>query len=109
MDTTRFEALVDSVRRFIRQDVVPREAEIEEKDDVPADIRDKAVEMGLFGYTLPREYGGLGLSAVEDVRLAIEFGYTTMAFRSMFATNVGLAGKVRSRCPKRRPDRTPPA
>ncbi|MGW3780861.1 acyl-CoA dehydrogenase family protein [Streptomyces sp. NPDC005091] len=94
MDTARFEALIDSVRHFIRQDVVSREAEIEDKDAVPADICDKAVGMGLFGYTLPEAYGGLGLNSIEDVRLAIEFGYTTMAFRSMFATNVGLAGKV---------------
>ncbi|MFF3876763.1 acyl-CoA dehydrogenase family protein [Streptomyces sp. NPDC001978] len=94
MDTVGFETLINSVRRLIRQDVVPREAEIEEKDEVPTDIREKALGLGLFGYTLPEEYGGLGLNTVEDVRLAIEFGYTTMAFRSMFATNVGLAGKV---------------
>jgi acyl-CoA dehydrogenase len=50
--------------------------------------------MGLFGYTLPPEYGGLGLSLAEDVQLAFEFGYTTPAFRSMFGTNNGIAGQV---------------
>ncbi len=50
--------------------------------------------MGLFGYTLPAEYGGLGLTLEEDIQLAFEFGYTTPAFRSMFGTNNGIAGQV---------------
>src|SRR3546814_9849226 len=50
--------------------------------------------MGLFGYKIPEEYGGMGMSVVEDARLTMEFGYTVPAFRSMFGTNVGLAGKV---------------
>jgi len=50
--------------------------------------------MGLFGYCLPEEYGGLGVNLTEDVRLAFEFGYTTPAFRSMFGTNNGIAGQV---------------
>ena len=74
--------------------VVPREEEIEETDAIPADIRRAAAEMGLFGYTLPAEYGGLGANLSEDVQLAFEFGYTTPAFRSMFGTNNGIAGQV---------------
>jgi acyl-CoA dehydrogenase len=50
--------------------------------------------MGLFGYTLPEKYGGLGANLSEDVQLAFEFGYTTPAFRSMFGTNNGIAGQV---------------
>ncbi|MFD7867144.1 acyl-CoA dehydrogenase family protein [Streptomyces sp. NPDC059783] len=94
MDADDFRAVRDAVRRFVREDVVPREDEIEATDAIPADIRAKAVDMGLFGYTLPEEYGGLGANLVEDVRLAFEFGYTTPAFRSMFGTNNGIAGKV---------------
>ncbi len=50
--------------------------------------------MGLFGFALPEEYGGLGLSTSEDVRLAMELGYTTPVLRSMFGTNNGIAGQV---------------
>jgi acyl-CoA dehydrogenase len=50
--------------------------------------------MGLFGYALPEEYGGLGVTMSEDVQLAFEFGYTTPAFRSLFGTNNGIAGQV---------------
>ncbi|MGW1029092.1 acyl-CoA dehydrogenase family protein [Streptomyces sp. NPDC002577] len=94
MDSAEFRAVLDAVRRFVREGVVPREEEIEAGDAIPEDIRRKAVAMGLFGYTLPEEYGGLAATLHEDVRLAFEFGYTTPAFRSMFGTNNGIAGKV---------------
>lgn len=94
MEAEEFEAVVAAVHTLVREDVVPREDEIEETDAIPEDVRRKAVEMGLFGYTLPEAYGGLGASLSEDVRLAFEFGYTTPAFRSMFGTNNGIAGKV---------------
>jgi len=94
MQDAEFTDVLDAVRGFVRTKVVPREDEIEETDAIPADIRRAATEMGLFGYTLPPEYGGLGASLAEDVQLAFEFGYTTPAFRSMFGTNNGIAGQV---------------
>jgi acyl-CoA dehydrogenase len=94
MQDAEFADVLDAVRRFVRTKVVPREEEIEETDAIPADIRQAAEQMGLFGYTLPTEYGGLGASLAEDVQLAFEFGYTTPAFRSMFGTNNGIAGQV---------------
>ena len=60
----------------------------------PADLRAAAAELGLFGYALPDEFGGSGVSMAQDVRLAFEFGYATPAFRSMFGTNNGIAGQV---------------
>lgn len=94
MDTTEFKAVLEAVRRFVREDVVPREREIELNDEVPAEIRRKAIDMGLFGYTLPEEYGGMNASVLEDSQLCFEFGYTSLAFRSMFGTNIGIAGQV---------------
>ncbi|MFE0423897.1 acyl-CoA dehydrogenase family protein [Streptomyces sp. NPDC058953] len=94
MDSAAFDEVLEAVRRFIREDVVPREREIELTDEVPAEIRRKAVDMGLFGYTLPEEYGGMGASVEEDARLCFEFGRTSLAFRSMFGTNIGIAGQV---------------
>ncbi|MEU2441171.1 acyl-CoA dehydrogenase family protein [Streptomyces rubradiris] len=82
------------VRRFIREEVVPREREIADADAIPDDLRQKAAAMGLFGYALPQEYGGLGLLITQDVELAFEFGYTALAFRSLFGTNNGIAGQV---------------
>ncbi|MEI4273324.1 acyl-CoA dehydrogenase family protein [Klenkia sp. LSe6-5] len=97
MDTDVFAQVRTAVRELVRERVVPREQEIEDTDAVPDDIRAAAAEMGLFGYALPEEHGGLGVSMAEDVQLAIEFGYTSPAFRSLFGTNNGIAGQVIAR------------
>ncbi|MFV2177737.1 acyl-CoA dehydrogenase family protein [Actinomadura sp. LOL_016] len=89
-----FAAILGQVRRFVRDDVVPRENEIMATDRIPDDLRAAAADMGLFGYAIPQEWGGLGLSLRQDVELAMEFGYTTLALRSMFGTNNGIAGQV---------------
>jgi acyl-CoA dehydrogenase len=89
-----FRDILDATRHFIRSAVMPRELEIMADNRVPDDIRGKAKEMGLFGYAIPQEWGGLGLNIVQDVEMAMEFGYTTLALRSMFGTNNGIAGQV---------------
>ncbi|GLZ07574.1 acyl-CoA dehydrogenase [Actinomadura sp. NBRC 104412] len=94
MDSQEFAEVLAAVRAFVREQVVPREDEIEETDAIPKDVRQKSMEMGLFGYALPEEYGGLGLSLGEEVRLVFELGYTTPAYRSMFGTSNGIAGQV---------------
>src|SRR5690625_61079 len=63
-------------------------------DRVPDDLRDRAMKMGLFGYAIPQQWGGLGLNLAQDVELAMELGYTSLALRSMFGTNNGIAGQV---------------
>ena len=94
MDEESFGQIRDAVRRFVRERVMPREDEIETSDAVPDDLRAAAAELGLFGYALPAEFGGIGVTMAQDVRLAFEFGYTTPAFRSLFGTNNGIAGQV---------------
>ncbi|GGO82705.1 acyl-CoA dehydrogenase family protein [Nonomuraea cavernae] len=94
MDSGEFASVLDTVRSFVREVVVPAEDLIEEADEIPEAIRRDAAAMGLFGYALPEEYGGLGFTALQDARLAMELGYTTPAFRSMFGTNNGIAGQV---------------
>jgi len=89
-----FDLIRRQVHDFVRTDVVPRETEIMRGDRVPDDLRTAAARMGLFGYAIPAEWGGLGLDVTQDVELAMEFGYTTLALRSMFGTNNGIAGQV---------------
>ncbi|WP_431309314.1 acyl-CoA dehydrogenase family protein [Gordonia sesuvii] len=89
-----FADILAATREFIRERVVPREQEIVETDAIPDDIRATAKEMGLFGYAIPQEWGGLGLDLTQDVELAMELGYTSLALRSMFGTNNGIAGQV---------------
>lgn len=89
-----FQEILAQTRSFIRNAVVPRENEILATDNVPDDIRGQAKTMGLFGYAIPQQWGGLGLNLAQDVELAMEFGYTSLALRSMFGTNNGIAGQV---------------
>lgn len=89
-----FREILAQTRHFVRTAVVPREQEILTEDRVPDDLRDQAKKMGLFGYAIPQRWGGLGLNLMQDVELAMELGYTSLALRSMFGTNNGIAGQV---------------
>ena len=89
-----FADILAQTRAFIRKEVLPREQEIADTDRIPDDIRTNAAAMGLFGYAIPQEWGGLGLDLTQDVELAMEFGYTSLSLRSMFGTNNGIAGQV---------------
>ena len=94
MNKVELDDMLGLVRQFVRDHVVPREDEIEVLDEIPLALREEAAQMGLFGWAIPEEYGGLGFNALEDARLAFEIGYTTPAFRSLFGTNNGIAGQV---------------
>lgn len=94
MEADEFADILAAVREFVRREVVPREEEIEETDAIPDALRNGAASMGLFGYALPEEYGGLGLDAGADVQLAMTLGWGSLAFRSMVGTNNGIAGQV---------------
>jgi acyl-CoA dehydrogenase len=89
-----FQEILAQTRHFVRTAVVPREQEILSDDKVPDDLREQAKKMGLFGYAIPQQWGGLGLNLAQDVELAMELGYTSLALRSMFGTNNGIAGQV---------------
>ena len=89
-----FREILAATRQFVRSVVVPRESEISEQDRIPEDLREQAKQLGLFGYAIPQEWGGLGLDITQDVELALELGYTSLAVRSMFGTNNGIAGQV---------------
>ncbi|BBZ77746.1 acyl-CoA dehydrogenase [Mycolicibacterium anyangense] len=89
-----FREILAQTRQFVRSAVVPRESEIVAGDKVPDDLRDQAMKMGLFGYAIPQQWGGLGLDITQDVELAMELGYTCLSLRSMFGTNNGIAGQV---------------
>ena len=89
-----FQEILAQTRHFVRTAVLPREQEILADDRVPDDLREQAEKMGLFGYAIPKEWGGLGLNLAQDVEMAMELGYTSLALRSMFGTNNGIAGQV---------------
>jgi acyl-CoA dehydrogenase len=93
LDAETFEALLDAIRRFVAERLRPLEERVDREDEVPAEIVQAMRDMGLFGLSIPEEYGGLGLGMAEEVRVALELGRTTPAFRSVFGTNVGIGSQ----------------
>jgi acyl-CoA dehydrogenase len=93
LDHATFDLLLATVRRFVRERLRPLESQVDREDEVPEEIVAEMREMGLFGLSIPEEYGGLGLTMSEEVRVALELGGTTPAFRSTFGTNVGIGSQ----------------
>lgn len=93
LDEETFRQLLDAVSRFVAERLIPLEAEVGANDEVPVHIIDEMREMGLFGLSIPEQYGGLGLSVEEEVRIIIELGHSSPAFRSVVGTNNGIGSQ----------------
>lgn len=93
LDPETFEALLETVRRFVAERLRPLEAEVEAADAIPDAVVREMRDLGLFGLSIAPEYGGLGLTMAEEARVAIALGHTTPAFRSAFGTNVGIGSQ----------------
>ncbi|HEX4861760.1 MAG TPA: acyl-CoA dehydrogenase family protein [Rhizomicrobium sp.] len=93
LDLETREQLIGTVRRFVRETCVPLEAKVAEDDRMPEEIVAGMRALGLFGISIPEEYGGLGLSMEEEVLVAMELGHTSPAFRSVIGTNVGIGSQ----------------
>ncbi|MEX2647659.1 MAG: acyl-CoA dehydrogenase family protein [Alphaproteobacteria bacterium] len=92
-DQAALDQLLGAVRRFVRERLVPLEAEVAETGVVPDATIAAMREVGLFGLTIPEPYGGLGITTEEEVLVALEVGWTSPAFRSRFGTNVGIGSQ----------------
>ncbi|MEX3839677.1 acyl-CoA dehydrogenase family protein [Paraburkholderia sp. BR10882] len=92
-DQETMNVLLDNVARFVRERLVPNEERVAETDEIPADIVDDMKAMGLFGLTIPEQYGGLDLTMEEEVLVMFELGKTSPAFRSIIGTTVGIGSQ----------------
>ena len=90
LDSDTMNELVNTVGRFVRERLRPLEEQVADNDAIPVEIRQEIANLGLFGLTIPEEYGGLGLNMEEEVRIALELGKTSPAFRSLIGTNNGI-------------------
>jgi len=93
MDTEMLEQLRSTIRRFVREKLVPIEVQVAENDEIPSEILDDVRALGLFGLSTPEEYGGLGLNLAEEVELLIELCWASAAFRSTVGINLGLGSQ----------------
>jgi acyl-CoA dehydrogenase len=93
IDQETFQLLKASVQRFIRERLIPAEDHVEKYDEVPAEIVRDMKDLGLFGLSIPEQYGGIGLSMAQECDVAYELGHTALAFRSVVGTNIGIGSQ----------------
>jgi acyl-CoA dehydrogenase len=92
-DQETIDELLSGIRRFVNERLIPLEAQVAEEDAIPADVLAEMKALGLFGLSIPEEYGGLGLSMENECRVMFEFCRCSPAFRSAFGTNVGIGSQ----------------
>lgn len=93
LDTETLNQFRDTVSRFVRERLVPLEAKVAEDDMIPDEVVEEIKAMGLFGMSIPEEFGGIGLTMSEEVQIAFELGFTSPAFRSLIGTNNGIGSQ----------------
>lgn len=89
-DAQMLQPLLDTVSRFVAERLVPLEDEVARSHRIPDDLIEEMRSLGLFGLTIPEDYGGLGLTMEEEVLVAFVLGKTSPAFRSLIGTNNGI-------------------
>jgi acyl-CoA dehydrogenase len=92
-DPETFNILLDAIRRFVRERLMPAEQQLVDSDEIPPEIVAEMRAMGLFGLTIPVEYGGLGLTTEEEALTSIEMCRASPAFRSIAGTNNGIGSQ----------------
>lgn len=92
-DRETLNILLDNIARFVRERLVPNEERVAETDEIPADVVADMKALGLFGLTIPEEYGGLALTMEEEVLAMLELGKASPAFRSLIGTTVGIGSQ----------------
>ena len=90
MDPELFEQFIDQLDRYVRERLIPAEREVIAADRIPDAIVAEMKDMGLFGLTIPEEFGGAGLNLSQYARTVCAIGYAAPAFRSIFSINVGM-------------------
>ena len=93
LEQTTLDQLIETVRRFVNERLIPLEEQVANDDLIPQKVIDEMKELGLFGLTIPTEYGGLGLNTYEECVVVLELGRTAPAFRSIFGTNNGIGSQ----------------
>ncbi|CAE6763811.1 Acryloyl-CoA reductase (NADH) [Paraburkholderia nemoris] len=91
---SHFDSMLADVARFVREEAIPRENEIEQADAVPADLVERMRELGYFGWSIPRDFGGAGLSTEQLVRGAFALSQASVAFRARVGTNTGIGSEA---------------
>jgi acyl-CoA dehydrogenase len=84
------ELLRQTIRDFVANEVEPYAMKIEEEDEIPPRIVEKSKEMGLFGLSIPEQYGGLGFDMVSKCAIFEELGKTHNGYTTLLGCHNGI-------------------
>ncbi len=90
MDSDDFSAFITQLQRYVRTRLIPAEKRIAETDRIPEDILAEMRDMGLFGLTIPAEYGGSALNVSQYIETIRQLAYAAPCFRSIISINIGM-------------------
>ncbi|RMG60502.1 MAG: acyl-CoA dehydrogenase [Deltaproteobacteria bacterium] len=98
------EIFIQTVRKFVKTELEPISAQVEEEDRIPEEIISKMRQLGLFGMSVPEEYGGFGFSVTGQCAVMEEMGRTNACFRTIISTNngIGVTGLVLAGTPEQK-------
>lgn len=88
--TEEIQSIRQIVRDFIENEVEPVAHMIEENDEIPPKVVEQAKELGLFGLSIPDEYGGLGIGMVGKCAIFEELGKTHNGFTTLVGAHAGI-------------------
>ncbi len=94
MDTEVFDQFIGQLKRYVRERLIPAEAQVIADDMIPQDILTEMREMGLFGITIPEEFGGAGMNVSQYIETVKQLSYAAPAYRSTMSINVGMTGSA---------------
>ena len=94
MDPEIFDAFIDQLRRYVRERLLPAEADVIANDRIPDDILQEMRDMGLFGITIPEEFGGAGMNVSQYIETVKQLAYAAPAYRSTVSINIGMTGSA---------------
>lgn len=94
MDPEIFDAFIDQLRRYVRERLIPAEADVIAQDRIPEDILQEMRDMGLFGITIPEEFGGAGMNVSQYIETVKQLAYAAPAYRSTVSINIGMTGSA---------------
>jgi acyl-CoA dehydrogenase len=90
MDADIFDQFMEQLHRYVRERLVPAEKEVIETDRIPQAILDEMRDLGLFGLTMPEEFGGAGMNVFQYTRAIRELSYAMPCYRSITSINIGM-------------------
>src|SRR5919197_3396991 len=85
--TDEQQAIVSAVRDFVEKEVYPAAEELEHRDEFPEKIVEQMKEMGLFGLTVPEEFGGAGLDLMTYALVGVELSRGWMSLSGIMNTH----------------------